>query len=660
MIKLKNILQIILVAIVVTACGQNKDHNQSKMEVEDKESLSAISPTAEVLKVGYAGEDPTDIARYLLANGASRIALSPDGSTIAFSYAITGKPQLWTISANGGQPQQLTYGNGATFFKWSPDGKTILYGADNDGNEQESYYAISADGSSEQLILPAVKGGFRVFGDFSADGKSFAYASTERNGLDFDIYTTNVESKEGRRVYEGKYGYFVNAVSPDGKTLVLSETVGEDSDNLYIYDVSKSSKKTISKPTPRANHADGGVIWSSEQNALYFASNKNREFSALTKYDISNESLETLFEGDANVRNIKLCGPKEHYLVWTTNHDGFSRLHIRNRLSGKDISPPSLPEGVYQLSCSTNSTKLAIQINGWATPGDIYVWNIETGTQNIAFHSNFAGLSPQRLIRPEVIRLPAQDGVELQGLLYLPDETSRKSDALPPVVFYVHGGPTGQSRPYFNGVIQYHVDRGFAVFQPNVRGSSGFGRTYSTLDDQKKRLDSVRDLIDMLAYLKKDGRVDTNRAAVAGGSYGGYMVNAVLAEYPNSFRAGVSLYGVADWITALEIASPALKASDLIEYGDIKDPVWRQFYEVNSPIRQAHKIKVPVLYSHGEMDPRIDIAETEVMVRSLRANNIDAPFIRIPDEGHGWRKLSNRLFYYRRQVEFLEKHLATK
>ena len=152
--------------------------------------------------------------------------------------------------------------------------------------------------------------------------------------------------------------------------------------------------------------------------------------------------------------------------------------------------------------------------------------------------------------------------------------------------------------------------------------------------------------------------MDADSAAVAGGSYGGYMVNAVLAAYPGYFKAGVAMYGVADWVTALELASPALKASDRIEYGDINLPEWKSFYEVNSPIRQADAIDVPVLYSHGVMDPRIDIAETEVMVNALRGNGIEAPFIRIPDEGHGWRKLSNRLFYYRRQAEFLESQLG--
>ena len=171
--------------------------------------------------------------------------------------------------------------------------------------------------------------------------------------------------------------------------------------------------------------------------------------------------------------------------------------------------------------------------------------------------SNLAGIREESLIRPESITMLARDGVELQGLLYLPKELPKDlpqgtAESAPPVIFEVHGGPTAQSRASFDPVSQYHIARGVAVFKPNVRGSTGFGRSYVKLDDQKQRLDSVRDLVDMLKFFEGDGRVDASRAAVSGGSYGGYMVNAVLAGYPEAFAAGVSRYGVADWVTALK------------------------------------------------------------------------------------------------------------
>jgi len=643
-------------ALLLSGCAGTAPNGQPEPGMPG--ALEFISPVPEPIRVGYAGEDPADVARYLLASGAQGAALSPDGETLAIRWSITGAPQLWTLPALGGQPQQRTFGNGITFFAWSPDGRSLLYGADNDGNEQESYYALSLAEMSERRVLRSVEGGFRQFGDFTADGGQIAYSSTERNGLDFDIYLASFATGASRLVYEGKYAFQVQAVSPDGARLLLSEAVGEDSDNLYLLDAASGERTTVSMPEPRANHTGGGIAWSADGLSIYLSTNKDREFAALVRYDLATGTFTDLFSVDADVENVRLCGSAGSFLVWTTNESGVSRLHARSMPSGEMIPAPQLDEGVFSLNCTGQSNRLAIVIDGYDTPGDVIVWDLGTRAVTRAFESNLAGLAKNRLVKPQSVKMMARDGVELQGLLYLPDAGSNAGGGLPPVVFDVHGGPTAQSRPSFDGTAQYLADRGIAVFQPNVRGSTGFGRTFVTLDDREKRLDSVRDLIDMLGALKAAGQVDTSRAAVLGGSYGGYMVNAVLAEYPDAFRAGVSLYGVADWITALEVASPALKASDLIEYGDINDPEWRTFYAVNSPIRNADKIRVPVLYSHGAMDPRIDIAETEVMVRALRANGIEAPFIRIPDEGHGWRKLSNRLFYFRRQAEFLEAQLA--
>lgn len=621
-------------------------------------TLEATSPTPGKVQVGLAGSDPADIARYLLARGASGAQLSPGGEHVAFRYSVTGVPQLWAARATGGSPVQLTFGNGITFFRWMPDGSGLIYGADNDGNEQESYYFVSADGSSERLLLPAVDGGFRSFGDIASSGTEAVFASTERNGLDFDLYKADLTTGETEMLFEGTFGFFAGALSPDGQYLTVTETVGEDSDNLFLMDVATGEMTTVSAPEPRANHGDGGIAWLPDSSGFYFASNVDREFSAVHFYDVGAEEMSVSFEPDRDAGRIELCGKDSGTLAFTENIDGFHKLHVHDLVTREHLPSPRLPEGLYNVSCAAGSDRMAIGINGWKTPGDIRVWDMERNSTSPTFTSTTAGLDLDRFVRPESVTFPASDGVELQGLLYLPDEASRQSDSPPPVVFFVHGGPTGQSMASFDAIVQYHVDRGIAVFEPNVRGSTGFGRTYVTLDDQEKRRDSVRDLIDMAAYLREDGRVDMDRAAVAGGSYGGYMVNAVLALYPDTFSAGVSLFGVADWVTALQIASPALQASDRIEYGDIREQKWIDYYTENSPLRLADKIQVPVLFSHGVMDPRIDIYETEVMVKTLRANGVEAPYIRIEDEGHGWRKLSNRLFYYRQQADFLEEVLG--
>ncbi len=617
------------------------------------ENLEAIEPTPEPIRIGLAGEFPADIARFLLVQGVSSARMSPASDYVAVSKSITGEPQLWLIPTDGSQARQLTFGNGITFFRWAPDGQSLIYGADNAGDEQEAYFRISVDGKHESELVPALPGAFRFFGGMLPDDRTIVFASTERNGLDFDIYTLDTETGDQDMIFEGEFAWWPRSIAPDGESLLMTQAVGEDSNNLFRLDLESGEVTTLSEPERRANTQDGGFAWTADGKHVFHTSNEDREFRALIRRTIETNEVETLIEVDHDIDNVQLCGEDDRFLIWTTNEDGFFRLHGRDRVEDRALDTPEVAEGVYSLSCPRGSAKAALVVNGWSTPGDLKLWDLASGSAEVLWAANLAGLDPERLVGPESIRMEARDGVTLQGLLYLPREDARLDDGPPPVVFDVHGGPTAQSMVTFSGATQYLLGRGIAVFRPNIRGSTGFGHTYVTLDDQERRLDSIRDLVDMVEFFREDGRVDGDRAIVRGGSYGGYAVNAVLANHPGYFIAGVSLFGVADWVTALQVASPALKASDIIEYGDIREQRWLDFYTQYSPIRQADQIDVPVLYSHGVNDRRVEIYETEVMVRTLRENGIDAPYIRFRDEGHGWRRLSNRLFYHRREAEFL-------
>jgi Dipeptidyl aminopeptidases/acylaminoacyl-peptidases len=198
---------------------------------------------------------------------------------------------------------------------------------------------------------------------------------------------------------------------------------------------------------------------------------------------------------------------------------------------------------------------------------------------------------------------------------------------------------------------------GIAILDLNFRGSTGYGKTFARLDNQRLRPNAVRDVADAMAWLAEDGRVDASRAAIMGGSYGGYMTNAAVGEFPELFDAGVSFVGVSDWVRALEEASPALKASDRLEYGDITDPDDRAFFRSISPIENVDAIRTPMLFSHGVNDPRDPVTESDRMVRAIRENGIDVVYLRWPDEGHSIRKLGNRIAAYRAVVAFLEDKL---
>jgi len=609
------------------------------------------TPKIEPVSVGLAGVKPADIVRYLMVQGAGQTELSPDGETVAFTYRVTGEPQLWTVAATGGWPQQLTFGTGITFFHWAPDGENLVVGRDADGNEREGYYLLSADGTRERLLLP-LSDAFRSFGMFNSDGSRFLFSSTERNGRDFDIYVTDVASGDTKMVYEGSFGFFPQSWQPDGDLVIVNEVRGEDANDVHLLDMSSGEISPLFQPEVSARYSD--YQWLPDGSGFYVSTNQDREFQGLAFYSLESATLEFLETPDFDIGNVRLSSDGR-YLAWTTNEDGYSRLHVLDRRSDRPVQPPSLTPGVYGIQFAHDAPIMNIRVTGPGTPGEVHVWNVANDSSSKPIEASLAGLDPESFVSPESLRYDARDGVELQGLLYLPKPS--QTMGTPPVVVKVHGGPTAQARPYFQPQVQYLVNNGIAVFDVNVRGSTGFGKTYTRLDNQEKRLDSVRDLADTVAFLSSDERLNANRIAVMGGSYGGYMVNAVLGSYPGVFDAGASFVGVSNWVRALQEASPGLKASDRIEYGDIREERWQEFYKNNSPINNAHKIDVPLFVQHGANDPRDPVTESDRIVKMVRENGGEVKYMRFPDEGHGISKQANRVAFYRSLVSFLEEHL---
>jgi len=280
-------------------------------------------PLIEPVTVGLAGEKPADIVRYLLARGAQSALISPDGTKIAFRYIVTGERQLWLVDAQGGWPTQLTFGSGITFFRWAPDGKHLLVGRDADGNEREGYYLISVDGTLERQLLPLTDA-FRSFGMFSADGSQFLFSSTERNGRDFDIYVGDVASGKTRLVYEGSFGFFPQAWQPDGDIVIVTETRGEDARDVHLLNMDDGQMTPLFQPEVAAFY--GSFTWLPDGSGFYMATNQDREFAGLAFYSLRDKKLTFLETPDADISNVTLIS-NGSYLTWTTNEDGYAKLH---------------------------------------------------------------------------------------------------------------------------------------------------------------------------------------------------------------------------------------------------------------------------------------------------------------------------------------------
>jgi dipeptidyl aminopeptidase/acylaminoacyl peptidase len=602
--------------------------------------------------VSFAGAACPDISRYLNVRTASGASSNPDGTRVAFITSITGQPQLWVADARrGGWPRQITFGESVNFASWSPAGDWIAYGTDRGGNEREGYYLISPDGTRERELLPPSES-FRVWGGFSDDGKRAAYASTAPGKDDFDIYVVDVASGKSELVHRGQGGLYVAAWRPDGSGLLLSKTRGEDANDVFYLDLKSGKLETIFQPKEAA--AYDSFSWTPDGSGFYAVSNEGRDFQGLGFYDFGKRATRWITTPERDVDAAQLSSDGK-LLAWVENANGFSELHIQTVADGKENKSPA-PRGVISgLRWAPKAHRLLLRFSSPEVPGDVWVLDADESQLVRATESATAGLDPRSFVSPEAVSFPSHDGETIHGLLYMP--RSAKADARPPVILSVHGGPTAQARPVFNAVSQYLLARGYAILDLNFRGSTGYGKRFARLDNQRLRPNGVKDMQAAVEWLRSRP-VDASRVAVMGGSYGGFMTFAALTQFPDTFKAGVGFVGVSNWITALEGASPQLKASDRLEYGNVDDPADRAFFKEISPLTHVARVKAPLMVVHGANDPRDPVAEADQFVRAIRERNGDVEYLRFPDEGHGVRKLSNRIMLYRRVAGFLERTLG--
>lgn len=635
-------LGLVLGGSLVASCDA-----QSEVQTPGPQDVPSPLP----IEMSLAGSDRPDIARFLNVRTASAPSLSPDGARLAFRTQISGTQQLWVVESAGGWPRQLTFGEPVTHHEWSPTGEWILYVTNPGGTERGGYFLIRPDGTEERMLMgpsPA----YRQPGGFTRDGKRFAYTTTARDGEVFDLHTIDLATGEDRMLAQGRMGLYPASWRPDGGAVLMVEARGEDASDVHLADAATGEITTIFSPEDRAAHT--GLAWSPHGLSFCLATDQGREFTGLALCTVLTKELTWIETPDADVEDVTLSDDGR-WLSWCTNEGGYSKLHVRDLTTGQDVASPELPRGLYSVTWASKAPVAAIRVTGPRVPGDIWVWRPLSGELVRATHSDAAGLDLSAMVEPTHHSFTARDGVTLHGLLYMP--RGLKAGEKPPVVVGVHGGPTSQSRPGFGAVNQYLLTRGIAVFELNFRGSTGYGKSFARMNDGRLRTGEYLDMADAVGWLKAEGEVDAERAAVMGGSYGGYMTMAALAQLPGVFDAGVSFVGVSNWITALEGASPELKASDRVEYGDIDHPEDRAFFESISPIRNVGKVRSPAMVVHGVNDPRCPVGESDEFVRGVRANGVEVEYLRFPDEGHGIQKLDNRITTYRRVAAFLERQL---
>lgn len=639
-----------LLTAAQTAAAQSAASQPAALQPAAPWPVAADTPRVEPVTLGFAGEGRPDIARYLLVQGATQAHLSPDGRRVAYLSRVTGAPQLWLVDAAGGWPSQLTYGEGVDDFRWLPDGSGLLYGADQGGDEQLAFVAVTADGARERVVSPR-SDAYQYFGAWAPDGRRFAFNSTARNGRDFDVYVGDLTGAAPRRVAQLTGANTPVAWRPGTNEVLVLRARGEDGADVHLLDTATGAVRPLLQPAEAAAHLD--PAWLPDGSGFYLVTNEGRDRRGLAFYDMRTGRLRFVGTPAGEVDAVRLSRDGR-WLAWLVNDGGFHSLQVLDRQTGARRPAPELPAGALAIDFAENAPVLSVLVSGAAAVGETHVWNLETGQVTRPVRTRWAGLDAAAAVTPELLRFKGRDGTELTGLYYRP----KGATGAPPLLLRLHGGPSSQASPAWLPEVQYFVSRGIAVFDFNYRGSTGFGKAFAQLNDKRRRPNELNDLVDAVAWLRSTGRADPKRAAVTGRSYGGYLTNAVVGAHPELFVAGVSQVGVSDWVQALEGASPELKASDLVEFGNIDDPADRAFFASISPINNAAKIRTPLLVQHGVGDPRDPVSESDRFVQAVRAAGNTVEYVRFPDEGHGIAKTENQVHFFRRMAAFLEARLG--
>jgi len=607
-------------------------------------------------------------SRYLNIRSAYGPSFSPDGEHVAFLTDITGVPQVWRIATSGGWPDQLTFfEERCGFVAYSPTDDQMVFGMDAGGNERQQLFLLSGDG---QIIRPLTEepDAIHAFGGWSHDGRRIAWTANRRDVRHFDVYVQDVTTGEVTCVWQTEGMNEVSGWSPDDRQLLVVRSHSSFDQDLYLLDLASGVVRHLTPHQGQVRY--GSVSWAPDGRGLYLVSDRGRDFLALAYLDLTagpeaggHAPLRFLAMPEWDVEAV-VVSPDGRHLAYLTNVEGYGELAVLDVASGRSLPLPALPGGVLdpphlyrwgrRLAFSCDGRRLALALSSPRHNPDVWTIDLEAATATQLTRSSRAGIPQDSFAEPELVRYRSFDGLEIPAFLYLPPGAAR--DGRLPVIVEVHGGPEAQRRPEFNPVYQFFINRGYAIFAPNVRGSTGYGLTYTHLDDVEKRMDSVADLAYGARWLADSGIADPQRIAVMGGSYGGFMVLAALTAYPDLWAAGVDIVGIANFVTFLENTGPWRRHLREAEYGSLADD--RAFLESISPIHHVDKIRAPLIVILGANDPRVPVGEAEQIVEALRARGVPVEYLRYEDEGHGLVKLKNRLDAYPKMADFLDRHLG--
>ncbi|KFI05551.1 S9 family peptidase [Massilia sp. BSC265] len=609
----------------------------------------------------------SQVAKYNEFKPTSYASWHPTRLEMIVSRRHNNTPQLFRVAKPGAPLELMTdYAEPVRSAQYEPrHGKFYVFGRDTGGNEVFRAYRRDVGSRDATPVTPDN----RRVQDTAWAKKSgrllYVTVPVGRQGSNDQINSTisivDPTQPEGARVLAelpgGGWGSF--AFSHDEKQLVYSEYVSANESYLWLMDVASGKSRRLTEKGGKGEEpvSYGNAVFARDGKGIYTTSDRGSEFRRLVYIDLASAKETVLTPGiNWDIDEFDLTEDGK-LLAFVANEDGTSVLRMMSTRDRKLVAQPKLPMGVIgRIEWHNNSRNLALSLSSARSPSEVYSIDAKTGAVTRWTRHEKMDVDMDKFVEPSLVRWKSFDGREISGFVYRP--LASKFPGKRPVVINIHGGPEGQSTPGFLGRNNYYTDEmGLTVIYPNVRGSTGYGKSFLKLDNGKLREDSVKDIGALLDWIATQPDMDASRVAVVGGSYGGYMTLAVSVMYPERIAAAIDIVGISNFVTFLERTESYRRDLRRVEYGDERDPEMRKWMEATAPANNAHRIRKPLFVVQGKNDPRVPWQEADQIVATVKKNGTPVWYMTANDEGHGFGKKANADYLFYSTIDFFNTYL---
>ncbi|MEZ4385519.1 MAG: S9 family peptidase [Nannocystaceae bacterium] len=604
-------------------------------------------------------EIAAEVGAYAEARSAGVVTWHPAADALLILTRFAETPQLHEVRGPGGARHQLTFFDdrvlGATYPPKS-DGSFFVFAKDVGGDEFAQSWRF--DRATGQVTLLTDGESRNSLGPWSPDGRQMVYTSTRRTGKDNDFYIVDPRDPTTDRLFaENDGGGWRPADwSRDGATILGLDYKSVNESSLWTFDVATGERAEVTPTLPEPVSWGGGVFTADGKGVLS-ASDWESEFRHIVRIDVASREITDVVPAVQWDMSRYVVTEDRGRMAVAINENGFSKLHLYDLPSGRERPlKAAMPKGrILSMSWHPDGQRLAFTLSSARSPSDAYVLDVKKQEVTRWTSSEVGGLDPSTFAEPEAIAWKSFDEREIPGLYYRPPA---RFEGKRPVMILIHGGPESQARAGFITRLNYYLSElGIAIIYPNVRGSTGYGKSYTRLDNGRLREDSVKDIGALLDWVAAQPELDKDRVMIMGGSYGGYMTLASAVHYADRIRGAVDIVGISNFVSFLENTKPYRQDLRRAEYGDERDPEMRAFLESISPLRQAAKITKPLFVIQGRNDPRVPASEAEQIVATMKGTGTPVWYLEAKDEGHGFKKKTNQDFQMYATVLFVKTYL---